>query len=423
MSDLKRAAESPEPLGPLEEQQRRINEGIRVAKKRVKGQGSFNTRFWASSCELESLRLQRAETDRKLSLRDFEGLSSEWEQTDSAQSIFQQIKAQKTTIQLYQKRADEMDSTQKGRKKRTLRDAFMKLFSTSKMGIGIMNTGQGARDSSMQSNFRQELIDTGDAKHPEFDFLWCPIIGDWCEEKNTQAAHLFPYMHGQEVMDSIFGKKDAPELFSPRNGLLVCGTIERYFDSGKFVIVPDLPDRPPVAELLSWVQAECRDYRLRIIDPKWEKLDHPVSRLNGPNWRSLDGKKLEFRTKFRPAGRYLYFHYCIQVLRRAWGQNGLGGSLPVLKDEIGRPFWGTPGRYMPKNMLLALVEELGHDYKGLLEGAGCSRGDSKLLIEAAAKQINKRPALKGMRWQTEHDEKDGSDSNYSDLDSGEGSVA
>ncbi|OJJ01851.1 hypothetical protein ASPVEDRAFT_83375 [Aspergillus versicolor CBS 583.65] len=51
-----------------------------------------------------------------------------------------------------------------------------------------------------------------------------------------------------------------------------------------------------------------------------------------------------------------------------------GGSLLVLRDELGRPFWGTPGRYMPRNMVLALVEELGHDYKGILAGATCSRG-------------------------------------------------
>jgi hypothetical protein len=31
-------------------------------------------------------------------------------------------------------------------------------------------------------------------------------------------------------------------------------------------------------------------------------------------------------------------------------------------------FMGTRGRYLPHNMLLAFVEELGHDYDELLEG-------------------------------------------------------
>lgn len=69
---------SPEPLGSLEDQQRQINDGIQVAKKRVKEQGLFKARFWANSCELETVLLQRAETERKISLRDFEGTASEW---------------------------------------------------------------------------------------------------------------------------------------------------------------------------------------------------------------------------------------------------------------------------------------------------------------------------------------------------------
>lgn len=423
MPAIKRAAQSAESLKSLEDQQRRINNSIRVARKRVKGQGSFNTRFWVKSCELEALLLERAETERKISLRDFKGTASEWEQTDQAQSIFQEIKAQETTVQLYQTQADELRSTKDDRGKRTLRDAFMKLFCTSKMGMNITNTGQGARDPSMQSTFRQELIKTGGAKHPQNDdALWCPVTGAWFDADDMQAAHLFPYMHGQEVMDTIFGKQKSPELFSPRNGLLVSKPIERYFDSGKFVIVPDLPDRPPLAEVISWVQGECRDYRVKIIDSKWEKLDHTITIYYNITWRELDGKKLQFRTNFRPAARYLYFHYCIQVLRRAWGHNTQGGSLPVLRDEIGRPFWGTPGRYMPKNMLLALVEELGHDYTDILAGATCGRGDSKLLLEAAAKQIHQRPALKNVQWQPrdeedEEDESSSTDVSDSELDS------
>ncbi|BCS25708.1 HNH endonuclease signature motif containing protein [Aspergillus puulaauensis] len=158
------------------------------------------------------------------------------------------------------------------------------------MGINTTNTGQGARDS--------RAIQIGSAKHPKSDAVWFPVVGDWFDEDSMQAAHLSPCMHGQEVMDTIFGKKNPPEPFSPRNGLLVSREIEKYFDSGKFVIVSDLPDRPPLAELISWVQAECRDYRVRIIDPKWEKLNHAVSIHYNITWRALDVKKLQFRIKF-----------------------------------------------------------------------------------------------------------------------------
>ncbi|KAL2819092.1 hypothetical protein BDW59DRAFT_181768 [Aspergillus cavernicola] len=408
----KRPVESPE---PLEQEQRRLNDEIRVTKRRAKGHGSFNAQFWANSQELEILRLQRTETDRKISLRNFPGTPSEWEQTEKAKDIFQMIKAQQTTIKLYQRRADELDATKGDKKnKRSFRDAFMKLFTTSKMGIGISQTGTGTRDSRQQSAFREELISLGDAKHPKYDWLWCPIISDWCEATTVQAAHLFPHMHGQEVMDSIFGKKTPPELFSARNGMLVPMAVERFFDSGKFVICPDLPDRPALAELLAWIRQDSREYRLKILDLTWDKLDHPLSPNTTETWRSRDGKKLEFRTSFRPAARYLYFHYCIQILRRAWGHNSSRGSVSVLEDEAGRPFWGTPGRYMPKNMLLALVEEVGHEYKGLLDGAGSNKSEPTLLLEVASAQIKTRPALKDVDWhpedETDEDEDDEEDS-------------
>jgi hypothetical protein len=58
-----------------------------------------------------------------------------------------------------------------------------------------------------------------------------------------------------------------------------------------------------------------------------------------------------------------------QVLRRAWRAGGGQKSVFSLEDELGKPYWGTPGRYLPKKMLLALIEELGHEYVGLLDGA------------------------------------------------------
>jgi hypothetical protein len=41
-------------------------------------------------------------------------------------------------------------------------------------------------------------------------------------------------------MDAISGKKRPAELFLPQNGLLIYDGLEKYFDAGKFVIVPDV---------------------------------------------------------------------------------------------------------------------------------------------------------------------------------------
>jgi hypothetical protein len=219
-------------------------------------------------------------------------------------------------------------------------------------------------------------------------------------------------------MDAIFGKKRPEELFSACNGLLVAQPVERWLDSGKLVIVPDLPERPALVELLAWVRRDTREYRLKIIDPTWERLDKMVSFAHPKTWRELDGQKLQFRTKFRPAARYLYFHYCVQVLRRAWAHNTGGGSFPTLRDEVGKPFWGTPGRYLPKNMLLSLVEALGHEYKDLLDGAGYNTacGDKNLLLEVGSAQIKKRPALKDVEWGKD---RGGDESNEEDSETDE----
>ncbi|KAB8264844.1 hypothetical protein BDV32DRAFT_144879 [Aspergillus pseudonomiae] len=387
MNPSKRRADSPE----LESQRADLQGLINMNRKKLKAQGSFNATFWAQSEYVANLVLRKAEVERKISLRDFTGPQSDWEKTDAAKSIMQTVKAQQTETMVYKKRKE--DGEEKG-KKRRFRALFMRLFTTSKMGLGIMSTGAGKRDPGTQSAFRNELIAVGNAKHETEDYLWCPVLGEWCMDTDIQAAHLFPYMHGQDAMDAIFGRKRPPELFSTKNGLLLFNGIERVFDAGKLVIVPDLTERPAIEELLAWIQRETREYKIKVIDLSWDRLDKRISAYHAKTWRDLDGQRLQFRTSFRPAARYLYYHYCVQVLRRAWGHNTGGGALPTLKNEIGKPFWGTPGRYLPKNMLLAIVEEIGHDYKELLEGAASNKGDNDLLLAIASCQVKSRPALR-----------------------------
>ncbi|PTU23482.1 hypothetical protein P175DRAFT_0556127 [Aspergillus ochraceoroseus IBT 24754] len=196
-------------------------------------------------------------------------------------------------------------------------------------------------------------------------------------------------------MDAIFGKTRTPELFSARNGLLISQQhLEEIFDCGKIVIVSDLPERPETSQLLKFLT----DLPLRYGD--------------------LDNRRLHFRTQYRPAARYLYFHYCLQILRRAWQENASKKTAPYLKDEKGKPFWGTPGMYFPKNMLLALVEELGHGYCDLLEGASSQKGDNSLLLEVASQQVKRRRPLKasGLGTCDDSDDDEGSASSDDEYD-------
>jgi hypothetical protein len=93
------------------------------------------------------------------------------------------------------------------------------------------------------------------------------------------------------------------------------------------------------------------------------------------------------------------------VLRLVWQHNDAKSgrkAADALKDENGKPFWGTPGRYLPKNMLLAFIEELGHEYKSLLDGAGSNRkGDSDFILNIAANQVKLCPSILDNFWEQE----------------------
>jgi hypothetical protein len=58
---------------------------------------------------------------------------------------------------------------------------------------------------------------------------------------------------------------------------------------------------------------------------------------------------------------------------------------------VGKPAWGTHGRYVNKKLLKALVEELGHEYDSdLSHGSSSGNGaDQNLLLKSASNQIAK----------------------------------
>lgn len=151
-----------------------------------------------------------------------------------------------------------------------------------------------------------------------------------------------------------------------------------------------------------WLCNDSREYEIKILDSSWELLDVQIREESEMTWGELDGQKLQFLSIFRPAARYVYFHYCVQVLRAVWQRNSAGRAseaTAILEKETGKPFWGTTGRYISRGMLLALAEELGHDYRSLLNGATFSPIESSpdsTLLEVASRQVkSRRPCLNG----------------------------
>jgi hypothetical protein len=222
--------------------------------------------------------------------------------------------------------------------------------------------------------------------------LQVPGGHEWIQE---QAISL--PICGQENMDAIFEKTNPPELFSPKSGILVSRYIEARFDKGKIVIVPNIQAKLCTEKVLAWLKTKPKEFKTVIIDSNWELLDTQIHPHSAMKWKDINHKRLEFShplqerpVDFRPAARYLYFHYCMQVLRSAWQhQKDQTDVVQLFMDEMGKPFWGSLGRYMPRNMLKGLVEELGHEYKDIFHAASFSAFEAveKDLLKLQAKLI------------------------------------
>jgi hypothetical protein len=189
-----------------------------------------------------------------------------------------------------------------------------------------------------------------------------------------------------------------------------------------FVIVPRLPENPSVSEVSAWNSSHPKEYKVRIIDMKHEVIDHVILPDSPQTWRDLDGTNVEFRSDFRPRARYLYFNYCVQILKVSWKPGKHREMGEAIQMELGRHFWGTPGRYLPREMLMAFVEEMGHEYEQLLEGAmedgaadADADADSDLLLAAASDEV--KASAQGVQIDSdEDDESDYEDAENSDED-------
>ncbi len=312
---------------------------------------------------------QRTEIRRRISVLDFleKGANDEvdWENFDDAGMLSEQLGAERAVECLCEKQAKRIESGIDEAK--TRRRTFIELFTISKLDLGISTTGAAKTPNKEQRAFRMALIKASDSRHPKHrNWLWCPILKDWVAEVEASAAHLFAYMHGQAVMNSIFGAIDPPELFSPLNGILIASEVEAAFDKGLFVIVPRFSEDASAAERSVWSLGSAKQYKIRLLDLDHPSIDEPIRPPSERTWRELDGTDVAFRSDFRPRARYLYFHHCLQVLRRSWKAKHQDQSL---KKEIGKAFWGAPGRYLPRSMLIPFIEELGHEFEQLMEGA------------------------------------------------------
>lgn len=223
------------------------------------------------------------------------------------------------------------------------------------------------QDNAEQRRFRQKIIAAYNAKQPYLlsEDLWCPILCNYFSPSAMRATQIFSHRHGEKLMSEIFGADEGQgnELFAPHNGLLMIAEAEERFRKGLFVIVPSSNAESP-EEVGKWQASVPKGYKIRVVDRKAYLMTRSPTGWFEKRWNDLDGRELEFHSDHRPHPQYLYFHYCVAMLRRSWYYSE---HTTVLQDRQGQKFWDMPGPYLRRGQLLALAEEIGND--GVLEGA------------------------------------------------------
>lgn len=197
-------------------------------------------------------------------------------------------------------------------------------------------------------------------------FHWCPFLKHLFSAGFTTAAHVFSYAHGQDAMTAIFGSEASSELFPPCNGMIIASTVEEVFDKGFLAMVPRLPDNPSRAQVSLWNASDLKEYKICIVDFDYPGANNDIETGSSQRWKDLCNTNVEFRSAFCPRAHYIFFHYCLQIMRKAWREQRAGNAL---KMKFGCWYWGTPGSHIPKRMILGPLEEVVHEWEKLVDAA------------------------------------------------------
>ena len=368
-------------------------------KQNLKPETSFDSYYWEQAMEMATLGRTSSQIELYRAANKYmaagQGSEEDFMNTPTARPLQEQLKVWETKRNIYRTRAIELKKSSKNPEGRTCR-VFMQLFTSSPLGLNIKETIAGRRDTKIQVDFRKEIIQRYGLASPNIPkFLWNLVSQRYEPASSFTASHIVAWRHGQEMMTAIFGPEAQDELFSAANGLLLPNGIEEEFESGMMAIVPAIKDPTSKAEVTLWQSQEPREYKFKIFDDGRSTLDDiPLdpSTTDGValRFRDLHDRKLSFPGKFRPRARYLYFHYCCQVLRYAWNKGAHAKSVPTMVEQKGMFAWGTVGKYMAQDQMRAFVEELGHEFEPLMQNADASlntEADKHVFVDAAAQQI------------------------------------
>ena len=310
-----------------------------------------------------------------------------WEDTQEAQELQVATKSWELQHDLIKKHSQRFNiaPNEPGFQDAMIRRSFVDLF------VRANNLGKGSakRDNSVQSNFRQDLIEACAARHPDpkLPSLWCPVEARWIDFPSAViAAHVFPFKHGEAKMTAIFGQaSEGSEMNTIMNGMMMSVHAEERFDKGMLVLVPDLKDDASPTQVRQWQKLEAKPYKLRVMDFKAPLMNMRIQTDQPATWVSLNNRRVEFRSNHRPRARYLYFAYLVGLLYKTH-------SIPKEKrydDQLGKTYWGSGDRYMQRAMIRGFIEEVGHEFEALLDGGegDANEGEDGTVPDVTALEI------------------------------------
>ena len=369
------------------EEKLKLDKEIKESRKRIKARGSFNAEYWADHNSVTSLELRRSSLHHSISRSSFiigTAGEKEWESTEEAKTIREEQAALELKQRLFTEHSERLgiDENDPQAKHRQWIMELMTALPTDKGGIGVSDTvGQGRRSTALQSDFKAKLQVACKSlpEEPGWEVEFCPIINSWMARDVMRAAHMFPYGAGQTTMDELFGREDEerPEMFEIENGLIMCSHAESRIANGFMALVPDVPDNASNVIVREWRNSAVKQYKIRVICPDHRnmKMFLPIygpsqeSKEVAKTWVDLDGQRVKFRSDHRPRARYLYWQFCVSLLRAAWSSEHR--KYNAVTEQLGKQFWGSGGSWIRRKYLLGFAEYIGHavEWERLMEEA------------------------------------------------------
>ena len=129
-------------------------------KKELKPRTSFDSDYWEQAMKMASLGRTSSQLELHKAANNYvaagHGSEEDFMSTQTARPLQKQLKVWETKQKVYRSRATELKTTNDP--ERTSRRVFMKLFTSSPLGLNIKEAVAGRRETRHQSNFRDDII-------------------------------------------------------------------------------------------------------------------------------------------------------------------------------------------------------------------------------------------------------------------------